>query len=566
MEVIVLDTLFRDVAIIDVFESLIWTDRYNEAGDFELYTYANSNTFATFQKDYYLYFKESNHLMIIDQVEIKTDAENGNRLIINGESLEKILDRRIVWNETEIYGNLQNGIKKLINENIINPSIANRKIANFVFNESTDPAITSLVIDNDLDSPYKYYGEDLYSVISSLCQEFEIGFKIEFDSNNQFIFSLYAGANRTYDQIQNPYVLFSPTFENIINSDYINTKRDYKNTALILGAESNGSRRKTSIENGSGLTRRELYVDARDISLNYDNGGAIPAAKYTKLLEQRGYIDLYDHREQTVVDGEVETTRLFRYNQDFSMGDIVQVENEYGVMYTARITEMIFSQNESGYSNYPSFEIVSLNDGPSSLLYTSGHNTFSTAGAMNIFTGFKPGYISVVCGSGAARTTYVYDMRASDTQFYFTDTSTVTTKKTVTNSALSITDISNSGFALTTPNADSELWWFALSEEASEDSTYAIGEFTGGGSSTTKITCGFEPTYVMVLTSEADVIIVYNADRSTTGYLRSGNSTVATHEALGKTSGYVLQSIDNDGFTLLQTANRRYYWVAIASN
>ena len=40
MEVLVLNTEFESVAIIDTFESLIWTDRYYEAGDFEIYTAA----------------------------------------------------------------------------------------------------------------------------------------------------------------------------------------------------------------------------------------------------------------------------------------------------------------------------------------------------------------------------------------------------------------------------------------------------------------------------------------------------------------------------------------------
>ena len=37
MEIYVLNTNFESVAVVDEFESLIWTDRYDEAGDFELY-------------------------------------------------------------------------------------------------------------------------------------------------------------------------------------------------------------------------------------------------------------------------------------------------------------------------------------------------------------------------------------------------------------------------------------------------------------------------------------------------------------------------------------------------
>ena len=37
MELVVLDESFRSVAVIDSYKSLIWADRYNEYGDFELY-------------------------------------------------------------------------------------------------------------------------------------------------------------------------------------------------------------------------------------------------------------------------------------------------------------------------------------------------------------------------------------------------------------------------------------------------------------------------------------------------------------------------------------------------
>lgn len=38
MDIYVLDTNFTVVKILDTFSSFIWTDRYNLAGDFEIYT------------------------------------------------------------------------------------------------------------------------------------------------------------------------------------------------------------------------------------------------------------------------------------------------------------------------------------------------------------------------------------------------------------------------------------------------------------------------------------------------------------------------------------------------
>ena len=81
MEVLVLDTEFRAVTVIDNFESLIWTDRYYEAGDFEIYTAATVEMLQVLKLDYYLWCKESEHVMIIEAIEIKTDPEEGNKLV-----------------------------------------------------------------------------------------------------------------------------------------------------------------------------------------------------------------------------------------------------------------------------------------------------------------------------------------------------------------------------------------------------------------------------------------------------------------------------------------------------
>ena len=97
MEIYVLNTNFESVAVVDEFESLIWTDRYDEAGDFELYMSMDKRLLEYLRKDYYLWNADSEHMMIIEGINIVSDVEEGNKLIVSGRSLESILDRRIIW-------------------------------------------------------------------------------------------------------------------------------------------------------------------------------------------------------------------------------------------------------------------------------------------------------------------------------------------------------------------------------------------------------------------------------------------------------------------------------------
>lgn len=252
MELLVLNTDFESVAVIDTYESMIWTDRYNSYGDFEIFFAMDTHLLQYLKEDYYLWLKDSEHCMIIEDIKINADTEEGNHLIVTGRSLESILERRIIWGQRVFNGNLQNGVQTMLNECIISPFIADRKIPNFVFVPSTDPKITSLKIDN------QYTGDCLYDVIKGLCEENNIGFKIVLTDENKFAFSLYAGVDRSYEQTENPYVVFSPNFENIINSNYYSSRASFRNVTLVAGEGEGASRRTAIVGSASGLDRREL--------------------------------------------------------------------------------------------------------------------------------------------------------------------------------------------------------------------------------------------------------------------------------------------------------------------
>lgn len=260
MDLLILDTNLEAIAVIDTYTSLIWTDRYYKAGDFELCLPASKEIFDVIKQDYYLYNKNSEHVMIIEQLTIETDTEDGNKLTVTGRSLESILDRRIVWGLKNLSGSFQNGIETLLNECIISPSKPTRQISNFIFEASEDPAITDLTLEA------QYTGDNLYGIISEACEERGVGFKVVLNDNKQFVFSFYSGADRSYDQTDLPYVAFSPNFDNLISSNYVETKSGLKNVTLVGGEGEGQGRRYTAVGDISGLDRREMFTDARDLS------------------------------------------------------------------------------------------------------------------------------------------------------------------------------------------------------------------------------------------------------------------------------------------------------------
>lgn len=377
MQLYVLDTSFIKIAIIDSFQSTLWIDRYNQPGEFELYMGADAAFLQFFKIGNYLIQKDSEHVMVIESVKVETDTEQGNHFTIKGRSVESFLDRRIIWKQTDFGNvNLQTAIQRLLNENMLSPEISERRINGIIFESTSDSYI------NGLKLSAQYTGDNLLETIVEICQSFNIGFKMVLNSDNQFVFSLYSGTDRSYDQTEQTYVVFSPDFDNIINSNYYEDITPYKNVTLVAGEGEGPDRLTFAVGTASDLARRELFTDARDISRrkeyeeqeisddewpdkekpdgdDSEEDEFIPIEEYNEKLKQRGLEKLTETTKEKTFDGKVDSSRMFVYGEDFFIGDIVQIKNEFGIEGSARVIEYVMSENiEEGLSYYPTFEAI----------------------------------------------------------------------------------------------------------------------------------------------------------------------------------------------------------------
>ena len=354
MELRVLGPSLEPIHIIDEFESLIWTERYFESGDFELYTPYNSDIFRILSKDTYVWLDDARSLMIVEDREITTDIETGIHMKIVGRSLTTILNRRIVWNRAVLSGDFQKGIRDLLNDNAITPTDPARVIPGLIFQATTDPEITPLAVDA------QYVGDNLYDVILSLCSEQNVGFKITPTEAGELIFSLYMGVNRSYNQTVNSYVTFSPEFDNFLHSEYKESTTNFRNVALVGGEGVDAAQIFSVVGTSEGLNRREVYVDAKDITSApaVETDPVMTPEEYIAQLQHRGEEELSKYFESTSITGEADTTANFKYGVDYIKGDILQLENEFGMTFSAQVTEMIFSQDPSKKTAVPTFKVI----------------------------------------------------------------------------------------------------------------------------------------------------------------------------------------------------------------
>jgi len=79
---------------------------------------------------------------------------------------------------------------------------------------------------------------------------------------------------------------------------------------------------------------------------------------YMPYLLERGYEKMAEFGYVTSFEGTIEPNTTFAYKIDYDLGDIVTVENEYGISASVRISEIVEVWDDSGYSVEPKFETI----------------------------------------------------------------------------------------------------------------------------------------------------------------------------------------------------------------
>lgn len=105
----------------------------------------------------------------------------------------------------------------------------------------------------------------------------------------------------------------------------------------------------------NGYYRREIFVDASGVSSKTDNDGTVSAEVYNNMLKSAGQVELKNHPQLGSFEGEVDGSGVYNYGKDYKLGDVVQIENEFGVQGTTIIEEVVYSEDANGVRLIPTF-------------------------------------------------------------------------------------------------------------------------------------------------------------------------------------------------------------------
>lgn len=358
MEVYILDGLLRRTAVFDKFESLVWTERWRESGDFELDLKSTLENRSQFLVGSHLAINESYRVMKIESVEDGLTSEGKQALKVKGRSLEAILDDRVakysmshlVAEPKWVITDTPAEVARTMFDHICRApgGLSAADVIPFlqsgtIFPPETIPESTT---------PIRWEQEpaSLYSAIHEICNLYDLGFRLvrNFDTS-QLYFNIYTGNDRTTRQTVLRPVVFAPGFDNLQNTTEFNTIEKSKNVAYVFSDEG------YVVVYGEDVDPLTQGFDRRVISVrvNIDDDDPDPNAR----MIQAGEEALRNARASSIFDGELNQYSEYKYGVDYDLGDLTEMRNKDGIITYKRVTEQIFVSDAEGERSYPTLAL-----------------------------------------------------------------------------------------------------------------------------------------------------------------------------------------------------------------
>lgn len=348
-------------AICDIFSSLLWDIEYYQCGSFEVYIAANPQNIAIFQTGRIVGRDDDNeHFGIIESVKIETDAENGDYLTVTGRFLMCLLERRIIYPtfSTTVDKPYSEIVQDVVSQNAMSNDI--RRIIGLSLGSVSGDCWAEKT---KLQVSYKNLMEWIYTICEKIGGTANIRLQDEKNGCFKLIFELSQGADRSILQDDNPHIIFSDGYTNLLSFIYSSDISEQRNFAYVLGKGEGAERKRTTYFDGdepSFLERFEVYVDAKDMAdEQQENGKTKPISddEYIELLKERGKEKIVFPLTASESQIAVQSTQ-FKYNADYFVGDYVTVEHRRFVLIQPkiRLVGMIESFDQNGRNLTPTFK------------------------------------------------------------------------------------------------------------------------------------------------------------------------------------------------------------------
>lgn len=308
------------VAVMDSFQTMDWTRPYWTAGKFTLTVDPSNPACVELVKERIILPPDSNICYVIEQIMREDDGPNSKQLLtVQGRDLGGFFQERLALPtsgldyDSQLSTKAETAMKHYVNINAGPGAISQRQIPSLTI--AADSARGATV---NVQARYQYLSDLLYQI----GQVSGIGWQILYNSGT-FTFDVIPGVDRSAS------VFFDAAFDTSDTQIWITSDAGTK-TFDYVGGQGVGAARTivTRFTGGSeptGLARRELFTDARNLS-------------DSTALQTRGDAELAALSVPDTFEATIPTASSFAYRVDWDLGDLVTVRNKaWGLQQTSRI-------------------------------------------------------------------------------------------------------------------------------------------------------------------------------------------------------------------------------------
>jgi hypothetical protein len=359
---------------IERYTSLIWTQRYSTAGDFQLVVPPTGQLISILHPGCFLGLRGVREVMIVE-----TQSFDGGLLTVSGRSLVSFLNQRIAWFENPDYDHTDSS-STLFADYTTDDQTAGQFISDVVNKLVIDPVHFSGYYDDiDLDWGSEKFGNlslahidgvgdkkkfifpngtQLYDGIQQIASDEHVGISLylaqaNFDTKDFVLrFTTYHGKDRTSTQNLFETVRFTPKTETLTNPKEVRGNTTFANVLYLLHKGKITVHYPEFVNTPPvGFGRRVIYEAAPDVNYTGDKLNRFLAGVAHKIFQQ--------HKHTQTIDGQAlghETQ--YHFPRDYFLGDVIEVEGNSGIVFKARVTEYIRSQDQYGMKEYPTFEVM----------------------------------------------------------------------------------------------------------------------------------------------------------------------------------------------------------------
>lgn len=364
MDLITLNDQMQQAKLIENYDSLIWTERFNTIGDFQLQTGNVEQFMELLPEGQVISLRESTVPMIVETHTIERPKNAGAKLTITGRDYCSILDRRVAiqgiagsLGDWEVVVKIPSDVAHFIIYQICVAGILDIK-------DKFPPEKVQFITPEDYltsTGPNRQFsvprGKLLSAVLGFLQTEARAdpttdppspavvphGIKaMRPDSSGTAIgIQIYTGVDRSDT------ITFDATRDLLDNGKYLFSKVGSATNAYILGTET-GYKMTKNDDASSGLDRRVILVDGTTSGIDSD-----------EAFLNEGSRALAAAHETALFDGSInQDLSTYIYGLDYHLGDIVNVVGDYGLETRSRVTEYIRSEDATGSKSYPTLTAV----------------------------------------------------------------------------------------------------------------------------------------------------------------------------------------------------------------